>query len=65
MAAVNHLILGAAIPAILFLAIAMALAVLLRRGAGRPGRLGTGMAALGAMGLALSFGLVAVMGAVM
>lgn len=64
MAAVDHLVLGAAIPAALFLAIAMVLAVLLRRGAGRPERLGTAIAALGAICLALSFGFVAVMGAI-
>lgn len=65
MAAVDHFILGAAIPAVLFLIVATVLAVLLRRGARRPGRLGTAIAALGAMCLALSFGFVAVMGAVM
>lgn len=64
MAAVDHFILGAAIPAVLFLAIAVALAVLALRGAARPGRLGTAIAALGAACLALSFGFVAVMGAV-
>ncbi|WP_242416576.1 hypothetical protein [Sphingomonas panni] len=64
MAAVDDLVLGAAVPAALFLAIAMALAVLLRRGAGRPGWLGTAIAALGAICLALSFGFVAVMGAI-
>ncbi|MET4898325.1 hypothetical protein RN629_14385 [Sphingomonadaceae bacterium jetA1] len=65
MAAVDHFILGAAIPAALFLAIAVALMVLAMRGRGRPGRWGTCVSALGAACLALSFGFVAVMGAML
>lgn len=63
MGAVDRFILGAAIPAVLFLIVAVALALLAWRAAGRRGRIGTGVAALGATGLALSFGFVAVMGA--